>query len=360
MATPKDPYYYSGDVMNALNQQALSGRRFSTPQAIQGAVEGGVNAQIQERKYMDELALRQKQEHNAEVAARTGAITSGITGGAAIFLSTPLAMKTWAQYKALSAPAASGTGTAVSGTGTAVSGTGTAVSGTGTAGAMGSGEVSTTGAGMGTQQAITGVVTKAPAPPETPGIMSSTGAATAGVALGGGIVGGALGRNLIHGKQRGTATDIGTIGGAAGAGALYGGMVTNGVGAPVGAVIGAGVGTVQIIAKHVSIICSELGRQGLLDDSMLRASTIHVLKHVDNDVYVGYLMVASPIVNLMRRSKIVTMLAYPYGKIMCRECASRTRPDVYSSTIVGRTTYLISEWVFRKVAKMRKGEVMYA
>jgi uncharacterized protein YcfJ len=91
-------------------------------------------------------------------------------------------------------------------------------------------------------------------------------------------------------------TAIGTV-----AGAYFGG--------PAGATAGGTVGGVAggALAEN-SVICTELNRQGYLSKRELAYTYKFREKHLSDDEYYGYLMWATPLVGLMKESKLLTYI----------------------------------------------------
>ncbi len=63
-----------------------------------------------------------------------------------------------------------------------------------------------------------------------------------------------------------------------------------------------------------SVICTELTRQGYLTKQELKYEEEYRLRFVDNQTYIGYRILAGPIVKLMKISKIFTLMVYPFVK----------------------------------------------
>jgi len=201
----------------------------------------------------------------------------------------------------------------------------TAIYGAGGAPAYGGGA----GVGMtGSQLAIEGY-----AGPQAGAV--GAGAGTSLLAAGGaGAVGGYVGAKYgPFKKESGQMATFGmggekeqkSMGGAlrgAGAGALAGAAMTSwsGPGAIVGAVVGAIVG---FVAESDTVICTELARQGYIDQEYLDFE--HRMQW-DFATYWGYRILADPFVVKMKTSKTLTLLILPFARAFLKEVAHRVEP----------------------------------
>lgn len=167
------------------------------------------------------------------------------------------------------------------------------------------------------------------------------GAVAGPAAIGAGA--GRLGANLLFGDSS-TAEDIGTIGGAAAVGTLI---------APgIGTAIGAGIGIVTDVVSDAAgtIICTELYRQGYIPLGILKLDGVHRKLNVDDETYAGYLRLATPLVNLMKKSKLVTRIVAPFGIAWAHEMASRV-DDTVKGSVLGKTLYEIGVPICRVFSK---------
>jgi hypothetical protein len=178
----------------------------------------------------------------------------------------------------------------------------------------------------------------------------------AGGTLGKGTVGGAFGYGSlgsmaggIIGPIIGTNEDIGQgIGGAA-AGAYYGFAAGGG---PIGAVVGGIIGLGSSFIDDVSIICSELNKQGLLSNELLRLDELYRKLYIEDNVYNGYLVLAKPVVRLMKRSKLFTLVIKPFVTCWAEEMASKIDNKRYKENIIGKVLSFIGQPVCRLVNKL--------
>ena len=81
------------------------------------------------------------------------------------------------------------------------------------------------------------------------------------------------------------------------------------------------------------IICTELNRQGLLPNHILLLDREHRRKYIDDRAQAGYIMLATPIVKLMKKSKLFTQLIRPFAKGFAYESASRIDANIKGSCI---------------------------
>ena len=69
-------------------------------------------------------------------------------------------------------------------------------------------------------------------------------------------------------------------------------------------------------ARHGGkVLCTELYRQGLLPLSHIKADLRYLKKFVDKEMHENYLRWSIPLVDIMRKSKLVTYSVYPF--ILC-------------------------------------------
>lgn len=351
-----DPYYYTRDIFDIQNQRRALGQSGAfTPQDITSIMSQNFAQQqvIGERER--EYALAQRRQTDAELqqaeqkgeaskAARMGAYFQG----AQLAVNTPLA---YAAGKSAGLWGTSGTATTATGA-TGTTGTTTGTPGTpaieGSAGAAGS------------QAAITGF---SPVAETLPGYSPISGA-----------VGGQAAVTGAEGLGAGTVAGAGAAGvaGLAGSAWLTGRVFeSHGLSQTTGRVLGAAFPMIAAPASAAvkaveavfggSIVCTELNRQGFIKTHMLRSSSLYVMKYTDKESYMGYLMFTHPIVKAMEKSKLITYLMLPYGRLICRECASRTSPGRYKSTWLSRLTYNVSnkffKWYYRhETSKTREVE----
>lgn len=141
------------------------------------------------------------------------------------------------------------------------------------------------------------------------------------------------------GETGATAGAFGNVGAAgatasSGAGGLLGlGSLTIPV---VGlAVAGIGIGMEELFGKkkHHGVICNELNRQGYLPDDIHDLDVKYSQEHPDPMAYIGYFVMARPIVTLMQRSWIVTQIVKPFGLAWAYEMASRMNPDIKGNNL---------------------------
>jgi hypothetical protein len=147
-------------------------------------------------------------------------------------------------------------------------------------------------------------------------------------------------------------------GGSALAGGIAGYMAIGGsVGGPAGFIIGAAIGGVTSLVDDVSVVCSELKRQGLLDRKIHRAATMYALKMASPLFYTFYRAHGDKLVPLMKRSKLFTYLVLPFGRGLAREAAHRYDPVKFPrGSVIAR---MYERYLFRKASRMME-EVSHA
>ena len=163
------------------------------------------------------------------------------------------------------------------------------------------------------------------------------------------------------GYQEGASTkdeqEGGWAGGIGGAAAGVGiGAAVGGPFAPVTAAVGGVVGFVvgYVAGSGESVICSELNRQGYLSDNVLELDCIYGKEHISKDVYIGYRLMADPIVRLMKKSKIFTQIVRPFGVAFAHETASRVNTEIKGSVlgkVILRLGVPLCRWVFKRAIK---------
>ena len=71
------------------------------------------------------------------------------------------------------------------------------------------------------------------------------------------------------------------------------------------------------------IVCTELNRQGMLSDEVLKYDYAYREAHIDDVAYHGYLVLMSSFVEKMQKSKLFTYLVSPFIRAFAYESASR-------------------------------------
>ncbi len=177
------------------------------------------------------------------------------------------------------------------------------------------------------------------------GIMSGTG----GGGIGGLIssvpgwgwagIGGALFSGLTTGKW-GEAVKTGA--GAAG-GAAIGSMLFPGAGTIVGGILGG-------ILGDATVICTELYRQGLITEDLF--GTVH--RFTDTlpwEVKAGYYLWAIPVVGLMQRSRLFTIIVYKITLPIMEDMANRVSKE-YKHRKWARALYKVGETICRALGRI--------
>lgn len=109
------------------------------------------------------------------------------------------------------------------------------------------------------------------------------------------------------------------------------------------------------------IVCTELCRQGLLAENILKLDCEHRFKHIDDEAYHGYLVLMSPVVGLMQKSKLFTHLIKPLITAFAHESASRMDKNIKGNLlgkILLKTGKPICRTVSRLVASKKLMEVI--
>lgn len=79
------------------------------------------------------------------------------------------------------------------------------------------------------------------------------------------------------------------------------------------------------------VLCSELVRQGKLDQSIVDDEWSYIREIITDDEYNGYRIIADPLVKLMQKSKIFTSFMCPLIRGFAYEMASRVNPEIQGS-----------------------------
>jgi hypothetical protein len=96
-----------------------------------------------------------------------------------------------------------------------------------------------------------------------------------------------------------------------------------------------------------TVICTELFNQGLLDESTWihdKAYGKHIIKN-DPYVYIGYYFWAKHVARMMRRSKLITYLIYPFAKCWAKDMA-------YNKSFVGKCINRIGQPICAIIGKI--------
>jgi len=143
-------------------------------------------------------------------------------------------------------------------------------------------------------------------------------------------------------------------------GALIGtgiGLATGGV---AGGKVGAGVGRAGGgILANLSVLCTELERQGIMTRRLKTIAIAYRIKHIDNDVYEGYIAWATPLARLMQKSKFVTSMVSKVWIPVTFEMAHRMQPRIKTSWF-GKFAYSALSHFSRLVFNITKyGRVLW-
>ena len=140
-----------------------------------------------------------------------------------------------------------------------------------------------------------------------------------------------------------------------GGGALAGFMAMG----PVGALVGGIVGGVMSVVDNVSVICTELNKQGHLPDEILIFDTIHGRCHIDEYSYIGYRAWGDTVVKWMQKSKIVTHIVKPFARAWAYEMASRVTPNI-KGNLLGKVLYKFGLPICRYIGKRKMEGAVWA
>lgn len=119
-------------------------------------------------------------------------------------------------------------------------------------------------------------------------------------------------------------------------------------------------GVLGQIGEEVTIICTELKRQGILKGEVLKADEEYGALTLMNEpeVYFGYIIAASPVVRAMKKSKLITQcvaaLALPWAHQMAFEMGYDYKPS-----LLGRMINFIGKPICRVVYKVHQMRAAY-
>lgn len=118
------------------------------------------------------------------------------------------------------------------------------------------------------------------------------------------------------------------------------------------------VGDVIGVVGEITILCTELNRQGLLDIHVIERANKYRRKHITKEVYEGYLMWATPLVEVMKVSSLVTSVVCSFWKPLTYELASRGSKR--KGNLIGKIAYGILAPFSEFVYFLNTQEVSYA
>ena len=148
-------------------------------------------------------------------------------------------------------------------------------------------------------------------------------AAEAGETAVAGLAGTAAGEAAIAGAGAAAATEAAAVGGEAIASAAAGELT-----AEAAAEAGVAEFLPEVLAVLAWVLCSELVRQGKLAQSIVDQEWEHVRKRLTVREYLGYRIIADPLVRLMQRSKAFTWMIAPFIRAFAYEMASKVNPEI--------------------------------
>jgi hypothetical protein len=97
------------------------------------------------------------------------------------------------------------------------------------------------------------------------------------------------------------------------------------------------VGDAISLVDAITVLCTELNRQGLLDIQVIERANKYRRKNIDKAVYEGYLMWATPLVEIMKVSPLVTKFVCFFWKPLTYELASRGNKR--KGSLFGKVSY---------------------
>jgi len=139
-------------------------------------------------------------------------------------------------------------------------------------------------------------------------------------------------------------------------GALMGLSVAGPYGAIVGGILGIFKGAVEV--ESGTVICTELHRQGLIDDETYEADE-RFGKKQDLDVMVGYHSWGIPLAGLMRKSEVVTWIIKPIALAWAENMAYK-EGITKKKNLLGALIHSIGVPVCRAIGRIKMGGRVWA
>ena len=385
---------YNKDVLDLKRQELESGRSLREKELAQRAEEVGAqqslaegqleesrkNRELREKEFTAQLELEKtKKEQADELMKQQQGIGKIQAGGQILQTAVGLGSITkdlgwWGETPPTTTPTTTPTTaqTQVKPTTSPTMGlTETSTVPAGAGAGAGAGLSAATAVGEGWSGALTAPTYSAPTYSlgvDYSGLAAEGGGAGAGAGAGGaglsytGVVGyagtaGFLAGGIVSRTQ--WMQDLTPWGGKRTEGAMAGAAAGVAVGAyagPWGMVIGGVVGGIG--GWYASkAICTELNRQGYLSDDVLMADQEYAVKYISLDVYVGYRILADPIVRLMQRSKLFTQIVMPFGVAFAYESANRINPK-YKGSLLGKIIFKVGIPLCRMVYEQKVKRIL--
>lgn len=173
----------------------------------------------------------------------------------------------------------------------------------------------------------------------TAGVTGGLGLSALGVPAAVGLIGSEIGERIFGGEDGligsgETTQKVGGIAASTLAGAAVGSLVPiPGVSTAIGAGVGFIVGVGKSIIDDVSILCSEMERQGFVSKRDLIRAEKYKRDIADNFTYIGYLTWAKYLVKAMRKSRVASWAIGNVWKHWCREMGHRVDPNIESNLL---------------------------
>ena len=317
-----DPYYEQYQSLRS--QEALTGKvQPTSPQALAQILRSNIDADKEMQMKQEQIAGNVAYQQGSlalqqrELKQKESQQTAQSIGGAANWaLGAPTALKT---FGIIGGEPALGAATPAGGAPTAFAPFGEAVgSGAELTAAPG------TGAAIGEAAGLAGTESGAAA------LAGSEVAAGTAVAESGGTAAAAAAG--LAGSEAGAAALAGGEAAAGAAAAEAGGTaVAEAAAGELTADAAASLGVEEllpVLLVLVWVLCSELVRQGKLAQSIVDDEWTHVQSFLTIREYLGYRIIADPLVKLMQRSTVFTWMIAPFIRAFAYEMASKVNPEI--------------------------------
>jgi hypothetical protein len=163
------------------------------------------------------------------------------------------------------------------------------------------------------------------------------------------------GAKLLSGAL-GANQEISNVAGGATAGALLGAGTA--VGGPVGAVVG---GILGLAGGELldSVLCTHLHKTGQLDFEIYRHASFYALEHIPEPVYLGYRVLADPLVKRAKESRFWNQIVRWIGIPMSKELAHRFRPKRFKANYAGKAILFLGIPLCKFVNRLAPDKKLY-
>jgi hypothetical protein len=143
-------------------------------------------------------------------------------------------------------------------------------------------------------------------------------------------------------------------------GAVAGGLLAAGtsIGGPVGAAVG-GILGLSVGEVADSVLCTHLHKTGQLDFEIYRHASFYALEHIPEPVYLGYRVLADPLVKRAKESRFWNQIVRWIGIPMSKELAHRFRPKRFKANYAGKAILFLGMPLCKIVNRLAPDKKLY-